>query len=65
VRVITPEPAGLSIHRPRRRLRKSPLVSPILMAALADLAATENLPVATLIAVLINEALSVRLRRLS
>jgi hypothetical protein len=40
-------------------------VSPILMAALADLAATENLPVATLIAVLINEALSVRLRRLS
>jgi hypothetical protein len=43
--------------------RKSPLLSPVLMTALAELAAVEGLPVATLIAVLINEALSIRLRR--
>jgi hypothetical protein len=45
------------------RRRKSPPLSPTLMAALAELAAAEDLPVATLIAVLINEALSTRLQR--
>jgi hypothetical protein len=38
------------------------LLSPILLAALAELAAVEDLPVAALIAVLINEALDQRLR---
>jgi hypothetical protein len=43
--------------------RKSPRLSPTLMAVLAELAAAEDLPVATLITVLINEALSIRLHR--
>ena len=39
-----------------------PLLSPNLIEALTELAAVEDLPVATLIAVLINEALDQRLR---
>ncbi len=49
-----------------RRLLKShrqSLLSPTLIQALTELAAIEGLPVPTLIALLINEALSVRLRR--
>jgi hypothetical protein len=41
---------------------KSPLLSPDLTRALRDLAANEGLPLATLVAVLINEALTRRLR---
>jgi hypothetical protein len=39
------------------------LLSPALTAALAELAAIEDLPLVTLIAVLINEALDSRLHR--
>jgi hypothetical protein len=48
----------MSKHR-----HKSPLLSPDLTRALRDLAASEGLPLATLVAVLINEALSTRLQR--
>jgi hypothetical protein len=41
---------------------KSPLLSPDLTRALGALAASEGLPLATLIALLINEALTRRLR---
>ena len=45
-----------------RYRRRAPLLSPVLIEALTELAAVERLPVATLIAVLINEALTRRLR---
>ena len=48
----------MSKHR-----HKSPLLSPNLIEALKGLAAVEHLPVATLIALLINEALDQRLQR--
>jgi len=39
------------------------LLSPVLIEALTELAAAEDLPVATLIALLLNEALGHRLHR--
>jgi hypothetical protein len=45
------------------RPSKSPRLSPNLLAALNDLAAVEHLPVSTLVAVLLNEALDHRLHR--
>jgi hypothetical protein len=42
---------------------KQALLSPRLVEALTELANTEDLPVAALIALLLNEALSRRLRR--
>ena len=45
----------------RNRRRHAPLLSPILVEALTELTAVEHLPVATLIAPLINEALTRRL----
>ena len=42
---------------------RTPLLAPNLLAALSELAATEDLPVGALIAVLINEALERRLRQ--
>lgn len=48
----------------RRKVRKqAALLSPMLLEALAELAASEQLPVGALIAVLINEALERRLHR--
>jgi hypothetical protein len=41
----------------------SSLLSPVLVEALTELAAAEDLPVATLIALLLNEALGQRLHR--
>ena len=41
----------------------TPLLSPVLLAALAELAAVEVLPLGALIAVLINKALTSRLAR--
>jgi len=45
------------------RVSRTPLLSPNLIKALRGLAAVEDLPVATLIALLINEALDHRLQR--
>jgi hypothetical protein len=45
------------------RASRTPLLSPSLVEALKGLAAVEDLPVPTLIAVLINEALDRRLHR--
>jgi hypothetical protein len=42
---------------------RSPRLPPDLLAALNELAAVEHLPVGTLVAVLLNEALTHRLRR--
>jgi hypothetical protein len=42
--------------------RRAPLLSPILTKALSELAASEGLPLPALVAVLINEALTRRLR---
>ena len=53
---------SLNPQAPRTR-RPTPLLAPNLLAALSQLAATEDLPVAALIAVLINEALDRRLHR--
>ena len=53
---------SLNPQAPRTR-RPTPLLAPNLFAALSELAATEDLPVAALIAVLINEALDRRLHR--
>jgi hypothetical protein len=44
------------------RARRTPLLSPNLIEALKGLAAVEDVPVPTLIALLINEALDQRLR---
>ena len=44
------------------RRRRSPLLSPALVEALNGLAKSEGLPLATLIALLIDEALTRRLR---
>jgi hypothetical protein len=41
----------------------TPLLAPNLLTALSELAVTEDLPLAALIAVLINEALDRRLRQ--
>jgi hypothetical protein len=46
-----------------KRARRTPLLSPNLIEALKGLAAVEDLPVPTLIAVLIKEALDRRLHR--
>ena len=46
-----------------RQWRRSALLSPTLIEALTELATTEDLPLPTLIAVLINEALTRRLQR--
>jgi hypothetical protein len=45
------------------RVSRTPLLSPNLIEALKELATVEDLPVTTLIAVLINEALDRRLHR--
>ena len=46
-----------------KRAKQAPLLSPNLIEALKGLATVEDLPVAALIAVLINEALDQRLHR--
>ena len=46
-----------------KRAERTPLLSPNLIEALKGLAAVEGLPVSTLIAVLIDEALDRRLQR--
>ena len=46
-----------------RKPTSASLLSPVLLAALAELAAVEDLPVATLIALLIREGLDHRLHR--
>ena len=46
-----------------RKIPRGKLLSPVLLEALTKLAATEDLPVTALIAVLINEALEHRLHR--
>jgi hypothetical protein len=51
------------LRRRPRNLQRTSLLSPNLIEALTGLAAVEDLPVATLIAVLINEALDRRLQR--
>ena len=43
--------------------RRAPLLSPTLVEALTELAATEGLPLPALVAVLLNEALDHRLHR--
>ena len=48
----------------RQKIHKqAALLSPVLIEALAELAAVEDLPVAALVAILINEALDRRLHR--
>jgi hypothetical protein len=58
-----PDKASLDVPQAPRTRRPIPLLAPNLLAALSELAATEDLPVAALIAVLINEALDRRLRQ--
>jgi hypothetical protein len=61
----TPQPAPQVVENPRHFSRecRARLLSPALLAALAELAEVEELPLATLIALLINEGLSHRLQR--
>jgi hypothetical protein len=54
---------NLISDRSTRRAGQTPLLSPNRIEALRELAAVEDLPVAALIAVLINEALDQRLHR--
>jgi hypothetical protein len=62
--LISPDCLLQVSHPPKPRTRSpSPLLVPDLLKALTELAAAEDLPVTTLIAVLINEALAIRLRR--
>jgi hypothetical protein len=61
--LISPNPSLQDSHKPPRTRRPTRLLSPTLLKALAELAAIEDLPVATLIALLINEALDQRLHR--
>jgi hypothetical protein len=55
-------PQAVDVERTHRR-HTAPLLSPDLTKALRDLAASEDLPLATFVAVLINEALTRRLHR--
>jgi hypothetical protein len=57
------DPQVAEIPRHRCRKRRAKLLSPVLLAALTELAEVEDLPLATLIALLINEGLSHRLQR--
>ena len=50
-------------HHHIRHTKRAPLLSPRLIEALKELAAFEKLPLPTLVAVLINEALDRRLQR--
>jgi hypothetical protein len=67
----SPPPITATLHdaassAPRLRAngrRRAPLLSPTLVGALTELAATEGLPLPALIALLINEALDQRLQR--
>jgi hypothetical protein len=56
-------PIPQSVPKSARKRRATPLLSPALITALAELAAAEDLPLATLIAILINEGLAYRLHR--
>ena len=47
----------------RKRSEQTPLLSPNLIEALQELAASEDLPFRTLVAMLINEALDRRLQQ--
>jgi len=58
-----PDKASLDVPQAPRTRRPIPLLAPNLLAALSELAATEDLQVAALIAVLINEALDRRLHQ--
>jgi hypothetical protein len=58
-----PNRESLDVPQAPRTRRSTPLLAPNLLAALSELAATEDLPVATLVALLINEALDQRLHR--
>ena len=58
-----PNTERLSVSQAARTRRNAPLLAPNLLVALSELAATEDLPVAALIAVLINEALDRRLHQ--
>jgi hypothetical protein len=59
IRTESPKTTVLSQH-PRRR--RAPLLSPDLTKAVKDLAASEGLPLATFVTVLINEGLTRRMR---
>jgi len=57
---LTESRSAVEIDNPTRRPL---LLSPALVAALTELAIAEDLPLATLIALLLNEALGYRLRQ--
>ena len=60
--LFSPPQESPQVRTRYRDRRRAPLLSPILVEALTELAAVERLSLATLIAVLINEALTRRLR---
>ena len=60
--IDAPRPHPQTSKQVQTHRRRAPLLSPDLRKALKDLAASEGLPLATIVAVLINEGLTRRLR---